>query len=230
MRKINIHHEGRGVLTSFALMFTVACLSSYFFVPCKIVFIITLIICSILMGLALNFFRFPHRKNPDPDNPFVISCPADGEVVVVEEVDEKELLHERCLQVSVFMSLYSVHANWFACNGAVEHVSHQAGAFMKAFLPKSSTENERSAVIIRTSGGGYRVLQRQIAGAVARRIVTYPKPGEEAYVEDFLGFIKFGSRIDLYLPLGSDIKVKPGDKVVGNVSILGYLPQKNKSL
>lgn len=101
---------------------------------------------------------------------------------------------------------------------------------MKAFLPKSSTENERSAVIIRTSGGGYRVLQRQIAGAVARRIVTYPKPGEEAYVEDFLGFIKFGSRIDLYLPLGSDIKVKPGDKVVGNVSILGYLPRKNKSL
>lgn len=225
MKSVKLHREGTGILVSFVIIFTIMCLATYFFVPWKGVFIATLLVCCILMGLAVNFFRFPHRNNPDPDNPFVISCPADGKIVAIEKVEEKEYLHTECLLVSVFMSVYSVHANWYACNGVVEEYGHQDGAFMKAFLPKSSTENERSAVVIRTSGGNHRILQRQIAGAVARRIVTYARPGDGAYVEDFMGFIKFGSRVDLYLPVNSNVIVNIGDEVKGNTTILGYLPE-----
>ena len=123
---------------------------------------------------------------------------------------------------SIFMSIYDVHANWFACNGVVRHVSHTDGNFYKAFLPKSSTENERSAVVIETPQG-HRVLERQIAGAVARRIVTYPQVGEEGTINDFVGFIKFGSRVDVFLPLGTTINVEVGQTVTGNQTIIGKL-------
>lgn len=220
--KRKIHREGTGIIISFVILFIIANLATFFFVTPIVVFILTLLITGTLLGLALNFFRFPHRSNPEAQNPNVIVAPADGKVVVVEEVYEGEYLKKNCIQVSIFMSIYDVHANWFACHGKVLEVHHHGGAFHKAFLPKSSTENERSALVTETVAGP--VLQRQIAGAVARRIVTYPQKGDVADVHEFMGFIKFGSRIDLYLPLGTDLRVRIGDVVSGHTTTLGFLP------
>ena len=171
--------------------------------------------------LVVNFFRSPRRFFPgDPVNAVVAS--ADGEVVALEETFESEFLMCRCIQLSVFMSPLNVHANWFPVNGEVVYARHHNGRFQAAYLPKSSTENERSTVVIRTPSGQL-VLMRQVAGAMARRIVTYAKPGDEASIEDHMGFIKFGSRIELYLPLDTSIYVKIGDKTVGGITQVGLL-------
>jgi phosphatidylserine decarboxylase len=124
--------------------------------------------------------------------------------------------------ISIFMSVVNVHANWYPVDGTVKHVSHQDGKFMKAWLPKASTDNERSTVIIETPEG-VEVLVRQIAGAMARRIVTYAEAGEECYIDEHMGFIKFGSRVDVYLPLGTEVLVKMGQLTVGNQTILAKL-------
>lgn len=120
------------------------------------------------------------------------------------------------------MSLVNVHANWYPVDGVVKKVEHQNGNFHKAFLPKASTENERSTVVIETPDG-HVVMARQIAGAMARRIVTYAEVGEECYIDEHMGFIKFGSRVDVYLPLGTEICVKMGQKTVGNETVIAKL-------
>lgn len=180
-----------------------------------------------LFILLVNFFRNPNRHNSLADEEGAITSPCDGKLVVVEEVFESEILRKQCLKVSIFMSILDVHANWVAVKGKVTHVSHQEGNFLMAFLPKSSTENERSAVVLETPEG-YTILERQIAGAVARRISTYLKEGQEVTGNSHLGFIKFGSRIDLYLPLGTTINIPLGAKVKGNSTLLGYLPREEK--
>ena len=124
--------------------------------------------------------------------------------------------------VSIFMSLFNVHANWIPVDGTVKYVQHHDGNFHKAWLPKASEENERSTVVIETPDGT-EILVRQVAGAMARRIVTYPPVGEECYIDEHMGFIKFGSRVDLYLPLGTDVLVKLGQKTVGNETIVAML-------
>lgn len=171
--------------------------------------------------LTLNFFRSPRRHFGGNQVNAVVAS-ADGKVVALEEVFEDEYLHERVIQLSVFMSLLNVHANWFPVDGEVIHTSHQDGRFMSAYLPKASTENERSTVVIRTPQG-QTILMRQIAGAMARRIVTYAQPGDEANIEDHMGFIKFGSRVDLFLPLNTEILVKLGDKTTGGVTQVATL-------
>lgn len=221
---IKLHREGLGILVSLAILFTLANFVAFSFSPHWVISWIVLLMTIVLMGLALNFFRRPRRHNPLADSPGIIVAPADGKLVVVEEVFESEFLQKQCLKVSIFMSIYDVHANWFAVAGQVRQVTHSDGNFLKAFLPKSSTENERSAVLIETTEG-HLVLERQIAGAVARRIITYAEVGDTVGVNNFLGFIKFGSRIDLYLPLGSQISVPIGSKVTGNTTVLGHLPQ-----
>ncbi len=120
------------------------------------------------------------------------------------------------------MSIFNVHANWFPVNGTVKHVSHQKGRFMAAYLPKSSTENERSAVVI-TTRGGVDVLARQIAGAMARRIVTYAKVGDKCHVDEQMGFIKCGSRVDVYLPVGTEVLLEMDQKVTGNQTPIARL-------
>ncbi|GHU82388.1 hypothetical protein FACS189415_2740 [Bacteroidia bacterium] len=152
----------------------------------------------------------------------MVIAPADGTIVAIEEVFEQELLQKQCIQISIFMSVFNVHANWFPVNGAVKHVSHQSGRFMAAYLPKSSTENERSAVLI-TTKCGRDILARQIAGAVARRIVTYAKTGEPCHVDEHLGFIKFGSRVDVFVPLESEVLVEMGQQVTGNQTPIARL-------
>ena len=135
---------------------------------------------------------------------------------------ENEYLHEKRIQVSIFMTIFNVHANWFPVNGTVTHVSHQNGRFMAAYLPKSSTENERSTVVIKAENG-QDILMRQIAGAMARRIVTYAEPGDECHIDEHMGFIKFGSRVDVFLPLDAEILVKLDDKTVGNMTQIARL-------
>ena len=174
-----------------------------------------------LFLLILNFFRYPKRIFGD-HREGTLAAPADGTVVVVEEVMENEFFFEKRLQVSIFMSLFNAHINWIPCNGKVILSTHQNGRFQAAYLPKSSSENERSNIIIERENGE-QILVKQIAGAVARRIVTYVNAGQECRINQQLGFIKFGSRVDLFLPLHAKVEVKLGDKVKGNQTIIAHL-------
>lgn len=186
--------------------------------------IVSTAIWGVAYMLVVNFFRSPKRHYTGPRHNMVLSS-ADGKVVAVEEVYEPEYLKCQCIQVSVFMSVFNVHANWFPVDGEVLYSVHHKGRYMAAYLPKSSTENERSTVVMRTPDGQL-VLMRQVAGALARRIVTYAQPGDDANIEDHMGFIKFGSRIDLYLPLDSQILVQLGDKTIGGMSPVAKLSGK----
>ena len=179
---MKVHKEGTGLLLSLFTIFFVVNLVIYHTVGKGGIFYGVAFITSIFFLLVLNFFRSPARCFPYDSEGLVIA-PADGTIVAIEEVEENEILHRPCMQISIFMSVFNVHANWFPVNGTIKYVSHQNGRFMAAYLPKSSTENERSAVVI-TTRNGVDVLARQIAGAVARRIVTYAKPGDKCHVDD----------------------------------------------
>lgn len=218
-----IHPEGRSLLFGAIFIIILINWTLYYFVGSPVLTLFAAVVSIVVFALTAIFFRYPKRRNPLADKEGIILSPCDGKLVVVEEVYEQEILERRCLKVSIFMSITDVHINWVAVKGKVRHVSHTEGNFLKAYLPKSSTENERSAVVIETPSGQY-VLERQIAGAVARRISTYLKVGDEVSPNNQLGFIKFGSRVDLYLPLGTQIDVAIGDKVVGNTTVLGRLP------
>ncbi len=178
-------------------------------------------ISIIIFGIVVNFFRCPLRSYLGETKNMVLAA-ADGKVVVVEEVDENEYFHDRRIMVSIFMSVTNVHANWFPVEGIVKKVVHHNGNFHKAWLPKASTENERSTIVIETPDG-QEVLVRQVAGAMARRIVTYARPDDDCYIDEHMGFIKFGSRVDTYLPLGTDIKVAIGDRTTGNQTVIAKL-------
>ena len=179
------------------------------------------IIAIVIYGIVVNFFRCPIRLfEGETDN--VVVAPADGRIVVVEEVEEDCYFHEKRLMVSIFMSLFNVHANWFPVDGTVEKVYHQNGNFHKAWLPKASEENEHADILIKTVNG-VEILTRQIAGAVARRIVTYANEGDNCYIDEHLGFIKFGSRVDVFLPLETEILVKMGQSTTGNQTIIARL-------
>ncbi len=229
IRKMKVHQEGTGLLLSMFTILFIVNMSLYYMVNNKLVFYSVLTVSAILFLIVLNFFRSPYRRFPFDSEGLVIA-PADGTIVAIEEVMENEYFHDKRLQVSIFMSVFNVHANWFPVNGTVKHVSHQNGRFRAAYLPKSSTENERSMIVIRT-GYGVDVLTRQIAGAMARRIVTYAKERELCHVDEQMGFIKFGSRVDTYLPIGTEILVDMDQEVTGNqtpIARLGkitYTPQ-----
>lgn len=220
---MTIHKEGAGLLFSMAAVLVAINTSVFAFAVGMVFPWVVLVLSSILYLLVLNFFRYQARKTPLADVPGSVMAPADGRVVVIEEVEETEHLHCRCKQISIFMSVFNIHVNWIPCNGVVEHSSHQNGKFMAAYLPKSSTDNERSTVIIRTPEG-HRILVRQIAGAVAQRIVTYPQAGDVAQINDNLGFIKFGSRVDVFLPLDSEVMVTLKQNVQGNITQIARLP------
>lgn len=225
--RVKIHHEGTNILVILLLVLLVINVSVYFLChDCRGAWISTIVVSAVFYLLVVNFFRSPRRHfKGDSDN--VVVSSADGKVVALEEVYEPEVLKCRCIQLSVFMSVFNVHANWFPVNGKVIYSTHHAGRFMAAYLPKSSTENERSTVVIRTNHD-QDILMRQIAGAMARRIVTYAEPGDDASIEDHMGFIKFGSRIDLYLPLSTEVLVKLNDKVQGGITPVARLkPGKN---
>ena len=222
IRKIRIHREGTSILiVSFIVLFLLNSLS-WKFVPNEIFNILLLCISLFVYFMMVNFFRSPKRIFPLDDVEKTVVAPADGKIVVLEEVYEPDYFKDRRKMVSIFMSPLNVHANWYPVDGVVKHVGHQNGKFMKAWLPKASVENERSLVVIETPEGT-EILIRQIAGAMARRIVTYAKPGDECFIDQHMGFIKFGSRVDLYLPLNAEICVELGQKTVGDETIIAKL-------
>ena len=192
----------------------------------RLPFDIFIALSAVLYGILLNFFQCPIRTF-EGETDGVVVAPADGKVVVVEETEETEYFHDKRIMVSIFMSLFNVHANWIPVDGTVKVVRHYDGNFHRAWLPKASEENERSTVVIETPDGT-EILLRQVAGAMARRIVTYPSVGEDCYVDEHLGFIKFGSRVDLYLPLGTEVLVDLHQKTVGNETIIAKLKTKEE--
>lgn len=220
-RKIRIHREGRGIIATLTLIIFAVNVPLFMYMP-NWVGAITLVLCAALLVFVTYFFRNPTRI-VEVSNENLLIAPADGRVVVVEPTIENEYFHERRLQVSIFMSPFNVHANWYPVEGKVLVSEHQDGRHQGAWLPKSSTENERSLVVIETKSN-MQIAMRQIAGAMARRIVTYAKAGHLAQRNEHMGFIKFGSRVDLYLPLDTEIFVKVGEAVTGNETIIGRLP------
>lgn len=220
-RKIRIHREGRGIIATLTFIIFAVNVPLFMYMP-NWVGAITLVLSAALLVFVTYFFRNPTRIVEVADENLLIA-PADGRVVVVEPTVENEYFHERRLQLSIFMSPFNVHANWYPVEGKVLVSEHQNGRHQGAWLPKSSTENERSLVVIETASK-MQVAMRQIAGAMARRIVTYAKAGHLAQRNEHMGFIKFGSRVDLYLPLDTEIFVKVGEAVTGNETIIGRLP------
>lgn len=172
------------------------------------------------------FFREPRRVQIHDDE--LIFSPCDGRVVVTEVVHEKEHIDCEMMQISIFMSVTNVHMNWFPVGGEVEYTKHHHGRFLVAWHPKSSTENERTTTVIKLKDGR-RVLMRQIAGFVARRIVTYAKPGKRVKQNDRLGFIKFGSRVDILIPKDSELYVEIGDPVIGSQTPIARLKRKSNA-
>ncbi|MDO4320029.1 MAG: phosphatidylserine decarboxylase family protein [Bacteroidales bacterium] len=226
--RVKIHHEGTNILLILLAAVIAINVPLWIWVRPIAIPVVSTALFAVFYLLVANFFRSP-RRHFEGDIKDAVVASADGKVVALEEVYEGEFLHCRCLQLSVFMSIFNVHANWFPVDGEVIYTKHHPGRFMAAYLPKSSTENERSTVVIRTPDG-QDVLVRQIAGAVARRIVTYAEPGVEASIEDHMGFIKFGSRVDIYLPLGTEIFVKIGDETTGGITLVGRLhPDRGQS-
>lgn len=170
--------------------------------------------------LVIRFFRHPRRTiELKPKSAF---APADGQIVAIEETLELEYFNDRRLQVSVFMSVYNVHVNWIPVPGVVKYFKHHNGRFMAAYLPKSSTDNERATTVIEMADGT-EILVRQIAGAVAKRIISYPKVNAKVTQQNELGFIRFGSRVDLFLPIGTKVLVELGQHVTGSQTVIADL-------
>ncbi len=222
IRNIRIHREGTEILVISFLILLLINVPLWYFLPSWIVFNSVVSIATISTYLLMvNFFRSPIRRfQGDVDDTVV--APADGKVVVIEKVFEPDHFKAERILVSIFMSPMNVHANWYPVDGVVKRVEHQKGKFHKAWLPKASTENERSLVVIETPDGE-ELLVRQIAGAMARRIVTYSTVGEECLIDQHMGFIKFGSRVDVYLPLDAEVCVALDQKTVGNQTVIAKL-------
>jgi len=222
MKKMTIHKEG---YTSIALcilfIFVLNAFIQFYFPTATVVRWVAYIFSFALFIIILQFFRNPFIEI-DKDETQVL-CPADGKVVVIEEADETEYLKDRRIQLSVFMSPINVHINRNPITGVVKYFKYHPGKYLVAWHPKSSTENERTTVVTENSNG-VPVLFRQIAGALARRIVWYVKEGDAVEQGEEFGFIKFGSRVDLFLPLGTKINVEIGQVVKGGKTILAELP------
>ncbi|MBO4568212.1 MAG: phosphatidylserine decarboxylase family protein [Bacteroidales bacterium] len=222
-----IHKKGYGVI---ATVFTVMALIVIVAIMLLNAFLEnthwTILAGLILIGVivvvwSISFFRVPtNRKITHEENAVVSS--ADGEIVAIEEVEEKEYFHDKRIQVSVFMSAYDVHVNWFPMDGVVSYVKYHPGKKLFAINPKSSELNERNSLAVKDEKGR-EVLFRQVAGVMARRIVCNIKEGDKAEAGKEFGMIKFGSRVDFFLPCDADIQVEMGDKIVGQVTVLAYL-------
>lgn len=221
-RITTINNEGRATLWLYLVLIIICNYAAFRFIPQAWIAYLILLITVTILFLLINFFRNPRRIFPSQDRKDVIVAAADGKIVAIEEVDETDYFMGRCIVISTFMNIFSVHANWVPSNGTVTKVEHTDGSFHAAFKPKSSTENERSLIVIKTDTNK-EIMVRQIAGAMARRVVTYCKPGQECSIDQHLGFIKFGSRVDIYIPKDSFVCVKLGQKVKANHTILAKL-------
>ena len=227
IKRIRIHREGNETLIYSAFILIAIAVVLWRSFESQVPFWTFVAVFGCIWCVVLNFFRCPIRKFPvdgDCATELKVVAPADGKIVVIEDVDETEYFHEKRKMVSIFMSLFNVHANWFPVDGHVLQVEHFDGNFHKAWLPKAAAENEHADVIIEATNG-QKILCRQIAGAMARRIVTYAKQDDDCYIDEHLGFIKFGSRVDLFLPMDAEICVDMGQATVGDQTVIAYLKE-----
>ena len=227
LKKIRIHREGTSELFYSAVAIFIVCAGLWYLlhsVSPLTSHIVMPIFSGILVAawiMTLNFYRCPIRYfNGDTEK--LVVAPADGKIVVVEEVEEHTYFNDQRLMISIFMSPLNVHANWFPVDGKVKFVKHFNGNYHKAWLPKASEENEHADIMI-TTPDGEDILVRQIAGAMARRIVTYAKEGEECYIDEHLGFIKLGSRVDVYLPMTARATVTMNQPTTGDQTVIAKL-------
>lgn len=211
------HKEGFKIISTAFLISAILAVSTHFLVKHELIEKVILLIILILLGLILQFFRNPKRDFILNHNQ--VLSPVDGKVVVIEEVFEKEYFKDKRLQISVFMSPLNVHVTRYPVGGNVVFSKYHPGKFLVAWHPKSSEENERTTVVVKSPEYGD-VLHRQIAGAVAKRIVNYAVKGQEVLQASDSGFIKFGSRVDIFLPLDTKINVELNQKVKGGITIL----------
>jgi phosphatidylserine decarboxylase len=216
---MKFHREGYPTLLVSILFSTIIIsIAKIAFPDFKIALWFAYILSGFLLIVVIQFFRHPSRVHTINDD--AIIAPADGEVVVIEETEENEYFNDKRIQVSIFMSPINVHVNRYPIAGDVTYAKYHPGKFLVASLPKASTENERTTVVVKHARNGKSVLFRQVAGALARRIVMYSKEGDKADQCSEMGFIKFGSRVDLYLPLDTKLKVKIGDVVKGSQTVI----------
>ncbi|MBI1836049.1 MAG: phosphatidylserine decarboxylase family protein [Flavobacteriia bacterium] len=220
---MKIHREGYLIIFIAIVLLSVIHVGNYFLYQAlgwMWLYILLIVGELTMLYLVIQFFRIPNRTCVFEDNDII--CPADGKIVVIEEVEESEYFNDKRIQISVFMSPLNVHANYNPISGVIKYVKYHKGLFLVAWHPKSSTDNERTTVVTEHASGK-EVLFRQVAGAVARRICYYVHPNQKVITGEEYGFIKFGSRIDLFLPLDSTINVKIGDIVQGRITKIGNL-------
>jgi phosphatidylserine decarboxylase len=215
---MTIHKEGYKTIAVSTIVFAVLNLTSFYFISFYQLWLswVIFIISMALLLFIISFFRVPNRK--PTLNKDVVVCPADGKVVVIEEITDEEYFHDRRVQVSIFMSPANVHRNVNAIGGEVIYSRYHKGKYLVAWNPKSSLENERHSVVIKNDKG--EILVKQIAGALAKRIVNYLSVGQQIKQGEEMGFIKFGSRVDVLLPPGAELKVKLNQVVKGAVTVL----------
>lgn len=209
---MKIHKEGYGIILNTFIIVAAAVSCLWFFIGWQMWTGIAAGAGIFVFLFTVRFFRNPQRVCPPDEN--TVFAPADGEIVIIQEVEEPEFLKAKAIQVSVFMSIFNVHVNWYPVGGKILYSKHHHGKYLVAWHPKSSEKNERTSIAVQCANGRT-VLFRQIAGYIARRIVCYAKAGEQARQCGQVGIIKFGSRVDLFLPPDSRILVKIGDKVRG---------------
>tara|TARA_B100001113_G_scaffold297089_1_gene254805 strand:- start:548 stop:1201 length:654 start_codon:yes stop_codon:yes gene_type:complete len=217
---MKLHKEGYPTIIIVLLFISLVNYLNYMFLTIIVINVILSVVSLIFFCLVLYFFRVPKRDIEINDNHII--APSDGKLVVIEDVYESEYLNEKCTQLSIFMSPLNVHKQWYPNNGKIIYSKYHPGKFLVAWHPKSSTENERTTIVIETNNK-YRILYRQIAGAVARRICNYAIEGETIDQSMEAGFIKFGSRIDVLIPKTASLNVSLNDRIVGGKTILAKL-------
>ena len=216
---MHLHKEGYKTILVTILVLTLLCLIVWHFVPWWQLQIIIYLGLSVELIWTISFFRVPHRSVKLNEDTILSS--ADGEVVAVEEVVENEFFNDRRIMISVFMSPFNVHVNWYPISGKVIYTKYHKGKYLAAYNPKSSTNNERNTIVVENSNEKA-VLLRQIAGVMARRIISYAKKDDAVMQGDEFGIIRFGSRVDFFIPIDAKVNVKIGDKVNAQKTILAY--------
>lgn len=220
---MQIHKEGYGIIFKAFLIITAIVLAVCILCGWGVGSQIAIACGALLLLFVARFFRCPKRVAVIDEN--LVIAPADGKVVIVEKTVENEYIKGECIQVSIFMSIFNVHVNYYPVGGMIKYFKYHQGNYIIANHPKASEKNERTSIAVETDGG-VEILFRQIAGYIARRIVSYAKEGERANQCSQVGFIKFGSRVDLFLPSDCQIHVKPGDNVSACQTIIAELKEK----
>ena len=221
---MKIHRDGYGTIITVWIICIILCILSIMFINSNFLSSMCILLLVGIMGFILFFFRVPAKRGGDLISPKTVTSVADGEIVIIDKVYEPEYLKSECIQLSIFMDIFNVHVNYWPVSGEVTYYKYHPGKYLIARFPKASELNEHSSIAVRSEYA--EIFFKQIAGTLARRIVCYAKPGCSVAKGTQCGLIKFGSRIDIFLPLESELKVELGDNVIAGVTVLAELPDK----